>query len=114
MILRPRRLADTLAANALSEREKFQYLILWAVAGTLLSAGVGVGEAWTWSRVASLSLLATVTVAGLVMCFQVNARGDNHAFLERYLCDLTPEAVPVVMSGSRGERVTSCSPSGRA
>jgi hypothetical protein len=86
MILRPRRLADALAANALSEREKFQYLILWAVAGTFLGAGLGVGEAWTWSRLAALSLLAAVTVAGLVLCFQANTRGDNQAFLERYLC----------------------------
>jgi hypothetical protein len=27
-----------------------------------------------------------VTVAGLVVCFRANARGDNRAFLERYLC----------------------------
>jgi hypothetical protein len=86
MILRPQRLADALAANTLSEREKFQYLILWAVAGTLLNSGVGAGDAWTWPRLASLSLLAAVTVAGLVLCFQANARGDNQAFLERFLC----------------------------
>jgi hypothetical protein len=85
MILRPRRLADALAANALSEREKFHYLLLWAVAGTLLSAGVGTWGPWTRSRVASLVLLAVVTVFGLIICFRANARGDNRAFLERYV-----------------------------
>jgi hypothetical protein len=86
MILRPRRLADALAANALSEREKFHYLILWAVAGTLLGTGLGSWDAWTWSRVASLALLAVITVLGLVICFRANARGDDQAFLERYVC----------------------------
>jgi len=86
MILRPRRLADALAANALSEREKFHYLLLWAVAGTLLGAGAGTWDAWTRSRVASLALLAIITVVGLIICFRANARGDNQAFLERYVC----------------------------
>ena len=86
MILRPRRLADALAANALSEPEKFQYLVLWAVAGILFGAGVGGWDAWTRSRVASLALLAAVTVVGLRVCFRANTRGDNRAFLERYVC----------------------------
>jgi hypothetical protein len=86
MILRPRRLADALAANALSEREKFHYLLLWAVAGTVLGAGIGSWDAWTWSRVASLALLGVITVLGLVICFRANAHGDNQAFLERYVC----------------------------
>jgi hypothetical protein len=86
MILRPRRLADALGANALSEREKFHYLLLWAVAETLLGAGVGPWGPWTRSRVASLVLLAVVTVFGLIICFRANARGDNRAFLERYVC----------------------------
>jgi hypothetical protein len=86
MILRPRRLADALAANALSEREKFHYLVLWAVVGTLLGAGVGAGDAWTRPRLASLALLAIITVVGLIICFRANARGDNQAFLERYVC----------------------------
>ena len=86
MILQPGRLADALAANSLSERDKFHYLVLWAVAGTLLGTGFGSWNAWTWSRVAYLAVLGLITVLGLVVCFRANARGDNQSFLDRYVC----------------------------
>jgi hypothetical protein len=86
MILQPRRLADALAANSLSERDKFHYLVLWAVAGTLLGTGFGSWNAWTWSRAAYLAVLGIITIVGLVVCFRANARGDNQAFLDRYVC----------------------------
>jgi hypothetical protein len=36
--------------------------------------------------VASLALLAIIMVVGLIICFRANARGDDRAFLERYVC----------------------------
>jgi len=89
MILRPSRLADALAADALSEREKFQYLLVWAISGVLLQHHGGT-QAWDWPRLTFLGLSFLITLAGLMACFQANVRGDNRAFLERYLCLSVP------------------------
>lgn len=89
MILRPSRLADALAANALSERQKFQYLLVWAISGVLLQHHGG-SQAWGWPRLSFLGLSLLITLAGLIACFQANVRGDNQGFLERYLCLSVP------------------------
>jgi hypothetical protein len=86
MILRPRRLADALATNTLSEAQKFQYLLLWTLSGVLLQQHGGTWEGWTRPRMAFVALSILITVLGLTWCFQTNARGDNRAFLERYVC----------------------------
>jgi prolipoprotein diacylglyceryltransferase len=90
VILRPRRLADALAADSLSERDKFHYLLIWAVFGIVVGQLVGTSPRWDNLRLLATAPSLLITVAGLVACFQANARGDNRAFLERYLCLSVP------------------------
>jgi hypothetical protein len=90
VILRPRRLAMALAANEVSEREKFQYLLVWAVIGIALPSQLGGWTGWSRGRVAFLLAGLLITIVGLLACFRANARGDNRAFLERYLCLSVP------------------------
>jgi hypothetical protein len=93
VILRPRRLAVALAAGELSEREKFEYLLVWAVIGILVPSHMGGWTDWSRIRVAFLVISLVITVIGLLTCFGTNARGDNRAFLERYLCLSVPLGV---------------------
>ncbi len=90
MILRPRRLAGALAAGELSEREKFHYLLVWAVIGILVPSHLGGWTDWSRIRVAFVVVSLVIAVIGLLTCFGANARGDNRAFLERYLCLSVP------------------------
>jgi hypothetical protein len=90
VILRPRHLADALASGEVSEREKFQYLLVWAAVGILLPARLGGWTGWSHIRVAFLVASLLITIVGLQACFRANARGDNRAFLERYLCLSVP------------------------
>jgi hypothetical protein len=90
VILRPARLAGALAAGEVSEREKFLYLLVWAVVGILVPSRVGGWAGWSSVRVALVVVSLLITIGGLLVCFQANARGDNRAFLERYLCLSVP------------------------
>ena len=90
MILRPRHLADALASGEVSEREKFQYLLVWAAVGIVLPARLGGWTGWSQVRVAFLVASLLTTTVGLLACFRANARGDDRAFLERYLCLSVP------------------------
>jgi hypothetical protein len=86
VILRPGRLAAALAASELSERDKFHYLLAWALIGVFINPLVGISHRWDHLRILSVVPSLLITAVGLVACFQANARGDNRAFLERYLC----------------------------
>lgn len=90
MILRPRRLAVALATGELSEREKFHYLLAWAVIGIVAPSQVGGWTDWSRLRVTFAVVSLVIWVIGLLACFGANARGDNRAFLERYLCLSVP------------------------
>ena len=90
VILRPARLAAALARNELSERDKLVYFLVWAVAGLLIEARTGNWEGWTRLRITFETSCLLVTVAGILACFHANARGDNRAFLERFLCLSVP------------------------
>jgi hypothetical protein len=79
-----------LAAGQVTEREKFQYLLVWAVIGIALPAQLGGWTGWSRGRVAFLLVSLLITIVGLVACFRANTHGDNRAFLERYLCLSVP------------------------
>ena len=85
MILRPRRLAAALATGALSERDKFQYLLAWTLLGGFINQLVGTSSRWDQLRVLAVVPSLLITAVGLVACFQANRPGDNRAFLERYV-----------------------------
>jgi hypothetical protein len=93
VILRPKRLAVALAAGELSERDKFLYLILWAVIGALAEGQRATWNGWSRGRVVFVLVGLAISVVGLFACVQANARGDNRAFLERYLCLSVPIGV---------------------
>lgn len=90
MILRPRRLAVALATGRLTEREKFHYLLISAVIGLLVPSQFEGWSGWTRLRAAFVAIGLLITLVGLVACFRANARGDDRAFLERYLCLSVP------------------------
>jgi len=90
VILRPRRLAAALAAGDVSEREKFQYLLVWALISIMIPRHFGGWTGWSAVRVTFLAVSLLITILGLLACFQANARGDNRAFVERYLCLSVP------------------------
>ncbi|HET6837842.1 MAG TPA: hypothetical protein VFH24_07340 [Gemmatimonadales bacterium] len=90
MILRPARLAAALARDELSQGDKLTYLLVWAVTGLVISANTGTWEGWTRLRITFETGSLLITVAGILACFQANARGDNRAFLERFLCLSVP------------------------
>ena len=93
MILRPGRLADALATDELSERAKFQYLLAWALLGVIIDHLVGSSPRWDQLRILAVVPNLLITAVGLFVCFRANARGDNRAFLERYLCLSLPEGM---------------------
>jgi hypothetical protein len=93
VVLRPRHLADALASGEVSEREKFQYLLVWAAVGIVLPARLGGWTGWSHVRVAFLVASLLITIVGLLACFRANARGDDRAFLERYLCLSVPVGI---------------------
>lgn len=66
MILRPRRLADALAANTLPEAQKFHYLLLWAVSGVFLEQRGSTWDSWTGSRVAFIGVTTLIISWSLV------------------------------------------------
>jgi hypothetical protein len=90
VILRPSRLAAAFAAGEVSEREKFQYLLVWALIGLLVPSHAEGWTGWTGVRAAFVAASLLVTSIGLVACAQANARGDDRAFVERYLCLSVP------------------------
>jgi hypothetical protein len=93
VILRPSRLASALAAGELSERAKFHYLLLWALIGILIEERAGSWDGWSRLRVVFVVTSLLITVVGLLACFGANARGDNRAFLERYVCLSVPLSI---------------------
>ena len=47
---------------------------------------MGTSPRWDHLRLLFVAPSLLITAVGLFACFQANARGDNRAFLERYLC----------------------------
>jgi hypothetical protein len=96
VILRPGRLAEALAAGSLSEREKFHYLLVWTAVMAVVGPLVGTSLRWDRLRLISIAPGLLINLVGLLACFTANARGDNRAFLERYLCLSVPVGLVVV------------------
>ena len=90
MILRPRRLADALAAGRLSERDKLSYLLVWPVVGTAAEYYRASVQSWSQPQMAFVAAAVLISILGLLVCFRANVQGDNRSFLERYVCLSVP------------------------
>jgi hypothetical protein len=88
-------LAEALAAGSLSEREKFHYLLVWTVVASVVGQVIGTSLRWDRLRLMSIAPGLLINLVGLLACFKANARGDNRAFLERYVCLSVPVGLVV-------------------
>lgn len=91
LFLNPRRVAEKLRNDALSETTRYRFVV-----GALLLQG---GDALTRSlytsgttgqRLAGALLAVVVSLVGLHFAHRTNERGDNRAFIERWLCLSVP------------------------
>lgn len=84
----PRPLAEKLRDGVLSERDKFRYIIATLV--MQFADGLPHRLMNSWQPMLYLLLAGIfytlVSYLGLRACFATNERGDNKAFVERWLC----------------------------
>ncbi len=78
---RPKRIANDLKNNLLTEQEKFYFIL----AGIIFNGTYG-----TVSFINNFSIYTLIeyalTIGGSWWCFQENSRGDNRQFLDRFIC----------------------------
>ncbi len=80
-IWKSKKLAEELARDALSEREKVTYFVFTAV---LWTASALIRNPKPWTIFDNIQLLSiAITILGYVMCFRVNMAGDGRCFVER-------------------------------
>lgn len=96
---RTRELAAELRAGAVSEREKFWYflilLLLLAFVEQLEFLGSLEVEEVTSAMVVESLGLSALMVVGVAWCYRSNRRGDDQAFLERFVCLAVPTLIQV-------------------
>lgn len=89
LLLAPARIADGLREGTLSERSRFQLVMLGTVVGMLFSKGPVSGLRTNGELLLGVLFLA-VTVLGLRSCYAANGGADGHGFVERYVCLAIP------------------------
>ena len=82
-----KRLSDQLRADAVSEAEKYRYF--WVLL-LLQSLSRALSRSSDPTHLLATVLFALVSIVGLSVCFKANQRGDNHRFLERFICLAVP------------------------
>ena len=99
-LLDDRKLAKRFRDNAVCEKEQFLYFLAYMV---LLSLATSTWIIFTlydsvnhWD--AAIDVLAVAyTLAGTIILFRTNARGDNLNFIARYVCLTIPVAVQTLL-----------------
>ena len=89
-------LANELRANALSETEKYRYLLSLVVLRMLSEAGRS-ATAQPKNLFANLALVALLSLMGFHICHKVNQRGDNQKLIERLICLSVPVSIWVYL-----------------
>ena len=91
---RSRELAAELRAGAVSEKEKFFYLLIWLsffAVVNVLNLVTAINEAEELLPAISGGVAYfVITLVGTVVCYRSNRRGNDRAFLDRYICLSVP------------------------
>ncbi len=87
-------LADDFRADKVTEREKMKYLVAYMAYQSLHVQNA----LWTWEVVNSVTIakavvVAALNIAGVIFCYEMNRRGDNREFLDRFVCLTWPITV---------------------
>lgn len=86
VLFTPGAVADALREERLSEADKVKYLI----GGSLLTLILGTPGVWSGSldiaSVFAAMVYMSLFVAGILLCYDANRRGDDRHFIERFVC----------------------------
>jgi len=89
-------LAKQLANNEVSEKTTFSYFlantVLWTI---VLYWGPATGAKVTWLTLYDMVVVLTISVVGLLMCFQANGGPDGKNFLVRATCLSFPIGIKI-------------------
>lgn len=93
-IWKVKKLSSDLRNNRVTEKEKFKYILFWALA-TLLSSdpALFIGLEYTITSI----MLVVLTIMGTNYCYFINKTGDNNDFITRYVCLSVPIGIRVVI-----------------
>ena len=89
-------LGTELRQNALSEKQKFQYLFLYILINTVFAelAIFSTPNPFQWIESTGVVL---ITVLGTLWCFKINERNDNERFIERLICLRIPVLLRLIV-----------------
>ena len=93
-----KRLAGELRANSLSETEKYRYLLAIVVLQLLNAVARILVAPRTNHDLPRVLAASVVSLVGLHICHEINKRGDNQRFIERFLCLSVPISIWVYLS----------------
>jgi hypothetical protein len=87
--IKDRELALRFKNNAVSSKERFLYLLIFMTLTTLLSSSFFIADLYStklnqWDIYTDIVMLV-LTIAGTIICYQTNKRGDDKEFIERYI-----------------------------
>jgi len=97
---RTRALAEDLRAGRVSQRQRMWYLLGQMVMfASAVPVGFEFGEPWPspLSAAASWIALAAINAAGVLVCYEVNRRGDDRDFLGRFVCLSWPVTIRLLV-----------------
>lgn len=92
------RLADDLAKDRLTPREKMQYLLTGQAMYVLfVSAPLLPCPDINWILIVELALVLAITVLGILRCYQNNGGAAEHGLLEFFICLTVPLFIKVIV-----------------
>lgn len=90
ILQRPQTIADALRDNTLTERDKLNFLWVILFINSLINQGSYLSTFFQLFQSPVFGLLnflpLGITIWGILVCFRANRCGDNHHFLDRFLC----------------------------
>lgn len=82
-----RALAAEMSRSVLPQRETMKYLVAWTLFNTIaVQNALWTVEAITWFTITKALLVIAINVAGVLVCYAANRRGDDADFIERFIC----------------------------
>ena len=98
-------LAKRLHENAVSQKEQMKYFLIFSVLSTLLTTAIFNFNIWHAAEQLTISDYATdITMiafafASVLICYRVNAHGDNADFIARWICLSLPVSIRTLAVG---------------
>ena len=87
-------LIDELRKGSLSQADRFKYLFVFIVITVFLTElMLYVSEVPSVIAITESIMVLTITIFGMIWCYQTNKLGDNAEFLDRFICLSLPITV---------------------